>query len=321
MIRKAVAVLTSAVLCISTALIAGAEPVLAAASLPAATSGQASSVTASGATLTGSIYPSNQATDYYFQYGQTTAYEAQTPLAEAGGGTKTLHVSAAVTGLAPYTTYHYRLVAINSAGTVDGQDRVLTTAKIPLTFTIAAVPSIAVFGSPFVVRGIVSGTNSANRAVVLQATGFPFLAGFKPITNSQLTSATGSFAFSVPGLSLTSHLRVATVEARPIVSEVVVERVAPRITLHVAPTNRPGFVRFYGVVTPGQPGAFVAFQLLRRGAKPKSVGSRLIMSRVRSHSRFRSKVLHLRHTGLYRARIYVVSGGQVSGTSRVILIG
>jgi hypothetical protein len=37
-------------------------------------------------------------------------------------------VSALIKGLKPGTTYHFRLVARNSAGTVDGQDVTFTTA-------------------------------------------------------------------------------------------------------------------------------------------------------------------------------------------------
>ena len=63
------------------------------------------------ATLTGVINPQGANTTYFFQYGTTTAYGSQTFAAVASAGTATVPVAQAVTGLAQFTTFHYRLVA------------------------------------------------------------------------------------------------------------------------------------------------------------------------------------------------------------------
>src|ERR1700683_86392 len=83
---------------------------------PTAYTGEATQLTTSSATLKGSVYPSNQETSYYFQYGQTSSYETQTPSTSVGGGTKSIQVTAPIVGLLAGTSYHYRLRATNDTG-------------------------------------------------------------------------------------------------------------------------------------------------------------------------------------------------------------
>jgi hypothetical protein len=291
-----------------------------AASAPSAYTGEAVNLTSSSATLNGSINPANEQTSYYFEYGTTAAYGAQTATTPAGIGTQPIHVSAALTGLAVDTSYHYRLVAVDALGTRDGQDRLFRTKTIPLSFTIAAAPGRQLLGSSFSFPGSLSGTGSASHAVVLEASPFPYLSGFKAIVNPVLTDAGGNFSFSVPGLTQNTQLRVATLEAPVVNSRAVLERVAVRVDLHVRPSGRPGQVLLYGTVAPGQVGALVSFQLLRPGHKPRAVASTLITDRARAVSRFR-RLVRISRAGLYRAFVHVVSGAQVSNTSRPILIG
>jgi hypothetical protein len=50
---------------------------------------------------------------------------------DAGSGSSPVSVSGALSGLAPSTTYHYRLVATNADGTATGDDATFTTAAAP----------------------------------------------------------------------------------------------------------------------------------------------------------------------------------------------
>src|SRR5437763_5349016 len=104
-------------------------PASAATSPPPATTGTASGVGPSTATLTGTVTPNGQATTYYFQYGTTTAYGIQTTPASAGSGTAPVAVARTIYGLSEKTTYHYRLVIQSSAGTSSGTDQTLTTTS------------------------------------------------------------------------------------------------------------------------------------------------------------------------------------------------
>ena len=85
------------------------------------------STTATGAQLSGGVYPNGIDTSYWWEYGPTTDYGQQTPATDIGSGSAPVAVSDALTGLAPGTTYHYRLVAQNVTGTEYGYDFTLTT--------------------------------------------------------------------------------------------------------------------------------------------------------------------------------------------------
>jgi hypothetical protein len=82
-----------------------------------ATTGAASSVTATQATLNGVEVPGGiYEGSYYFRYGRTTAYGSQTGTVPLGPGLSADAVSATISGLAARTTYHYELVAADTAG-------------------------------------------------------------------------------------------------------------------------------------------------------------------------------------------------------------
>jgi DNA-binding beta-propeller fold protein YncE len=86
--------------------------------------------TATTARLTGRVDPHHAPTIYWFEYGTTTAYGTSVPLtqdADAGSGGSFTAVAQTATGLQPGTTYHYRIVARNSAGTATGADETVTT--------------------------------------------------------------------------------------------------------------------------------------------------------------------------------------------------
>ena len=108
----------------------------AAASPPAVTTSSASDIGQSAATLSGTVNPSGQSTTYYFQYGTTTSYGTQTSPANVGSGSTPVGVHQAIFGLAPKTTYHYRLVATNSAGTTNGTDQTFTTPTTVASQTV-----------------------------------------------------------------------------------------------------------------------------------------------------------------------------------------
>jgi predicted lipoprotein with Yx(FWY)xxD motif len=85
---------------------------------------------AGGFELKGTVYDYSGTTTYHFEYGTSTAYGSSAPIpdADASSGLFT-PVSQLVTGLAPNTTYHYRLVSTNSLeGTLTSADETFSTA-------------------------------------------------------------------------------------------------------------------------------------------------------------------------------------------------
>jgi WD40-like Beta Propeller Repeat len=93
-----------------------------------ANSESAASVVPTMATLDATIDPEGRETTYHFEYGLTASYEASTPEnASLRAGFEDQGASAGLTELLPRTTYHFRVVATNSAGTIDGADETFTT--------------------------------------------------------------------------------------------------------------------------------------------------------------------------------------------------
>lgn len=81
------------------------------------------------AVLRGIVKPRGPSTTYWFVYGTSEKYGAKTPEGVAGGR-RPSRVSALVEGLAPDTTYHFRLLARNGKGVAKGQDRVFVTLPV-----------------------------------------------------------------------------------------------------------------------------------------------------------------------------------------------
>jgi hypothetical protein len=110
------------------------------------TTGDATDVTQSSATLNGSFSGNGEATSIKFQWGPTTSYANETTPQAVGTPNVATNVSAPITGLAVYTpetgTYHYRLVATNGSGSTFGPDRVFHAAP-PTLPTIGNTESSA----------------------------------------------------------------------------------------------------------------------------------------------------------------------------------
>jgi hypothetical protein len=96
------------------------------------------SVTDTSATLGAKINPLNSPVSYQFEWGLSTGYEHEAPLApeQLPRADNAYHfVSAPLAGLAPATTYHYRVIATNTLldQQTDGADRTFTTRAVPGT--------------------------------------------------------------------------------------------------------------------------------------------------------------------------------------------
>jgi hypothetical protein len=93
---------------------------------PVAITNPATNVASSSATLNGSVDPHGLTTNVHFQYGTTTSYGHHTAN-QTKTGNAYQNVAANISGLSASTTYHFRIVATNSAGTRYGSDRTFTT--------------------------------------------------------------------------------------------------------------------------------------------------------------------------------------------------
>lgn len=89
-------------------------------------------VTYDSASLAGTINPNGLYTFYYFEWGSTASYGHSTEQTAIGFEQSLFPQQSVINGLLrASTTYHFRIVATNSAGTSYGQDAVFTTQQLP----------------------------------------------------------------------------------------------------------------------------------------------------------------------------------------------
>lgn len=97
---------------------------------------EATNVSASGATLNGTVNAHNLSTVVTFEYGTTISYGfnfSANPYTVTGDSLT--HVSAVIDRLLPGTIYHFRLKAVNSLDTIYSEDATFTTLEInPVNF-------------------------------------------------------------------------------------------------------------------------------------------------------------------------------------------
>jgi hypothetical protein len=95
---------------------------------PDATTGPAEAITSSSARLTATVNPNGRATTVRFEYGPTPALGSSSPAQGAGSALGAGAVGADLTGLAPSTTYYFRVVASSADGESPGAVGSFTTA-------------------------------------------------------------------------------------------------------------------------------------------------------------------------------------------------
>src|SRR5437762_1242253 len=93
---------------------------------PIVTTNPAGFIASFSAILKGSLNPDGLSTTFHFEYGTTSSY-GLTTAPQTHTGDTSRPVSANINSLAAHTTYHFRIVASNTAGTTFGSDRTFTT--------------------------------------------------------------------------------------------------------------------------------------------------------------------------------------------------
>ena len=304
-----------------------AGPGTAVAAPPGATTGAATEVTATTATLNGVVNPNKEDTTYVFEYGTTTAYGSTTPAQPAVSGNAGKEVSVQVTGLTPGTTYHFRLVATNPSGSDQGNDAVFTTqaANYPLpppmppqanALTLAASPAIIRFGRASVLSGQLTGPKNGAVRVELQSNPHPFTAGFKNTGAVATTDAAGKFAFTVKPRRHTRYQAVA--KASPPVTSPAVEvkvRYLVAFKANDYTARRGQRIKFSGYVKPAHNGRVVRLQRrISKGVFRTIARARLRRSTIAGRSTYVRR-LRVSRTGVYRVRV-TGHADHATGTSR-----
>jgi hypothetical protein len=245
---------------------------------PEATTQAATDVSATAATLHGTVTPDKR-TSWFFQYGTTTEYGSRTPVItfadDDDNGSQEDHghgssenrgkgsrdddpvaVDAVVGGLAPSTTYHFELVAIGRKGVVHGGDFSFQTAPAPLPIGVA--PGIPFVPGPPATLPVFSSTTLP-----------PPVLG----VSVNLTLGSGFVAVRTPGA--TAAVALTALASLPVGSLIDTRRGS--VTLRSAlPNGRTQLGTFHGGLFQVRQGrrsrGFV--ELVLRGAKPRCGGAR-----------------------------------------------
>jgi hypothetical protein len=150
---------------------------------PTATTGAATSVTATSASLAGVVNPGGGTVTWQVVYGPTSGHGASTAGATLGPSAADQPVSVQLTGLSPGTTYNYAVVATGSGGSAAGADLTFTTAPagapkpvlskfkiVPTTFAVGKGARVSYSLSraatvTFQVRRLLPGVRAGKRCV------------------------------------------------------------------------------------------------------------------------------------------------------------
>jgi Ca2+-binding RTX toxin-like protein len=120
---------------------------------PTALTGVASSIGSTSATLNGVADPNARSSSWWFEYGKTTALGSRTSTKNIAAGTKSVAVSAKISGLSTGTTYYFRLVVKNDLATVTGKSRSFVAGVAP---TVVTGPVISATSSTATATGTVN---------------------------------------------------------------------------------------------------------------------------------------------------------------------
>ncbi len=303
-----------------TAVVAAAPATAAAQGAPGVATGGVTERTTTTVTLNGRVNPNGATTRYYFQYGTTRNYGATTVAEQTGTGTQPRQVKATISGLAPATEYHYRLIAENRFDIRRGEDRTFRTRPEPLGLTLGANPNPTKWNGSTTMLGVLSGTGNAGRQVVLQYQPWPYTAAFVNYGFPAVTDANGGFGFFIPNVTINTQTRVVLPNDPDVVSPNVLLQALARVQTDVRTKAYPRSkrVRFRGTVTPAIDGEQMQVQRLIDGTW-EIVRTMRAKARRGNSSKYRKSML-VRKSGRYRIVANVSSGAYTSAPGREVRV-
>jgi hypothetical protein len=292
----------------------------AASSKPGVSVSAPSNVTADSVLINAKIDPNQAETTYFVRYGLTTLYGTDTAAVSAGAGGAPKAVTIPLTGLSPDTRYHYRVIATNKDGITRSDDRTFKTLKQPLGVTLAATPNPIAPGAGTTLAGQLTGTNNANRDVVLQSNPWPY-AGFVTVGNKIVTDGAGNFSFPVLAVPVNTQFRVALAQRPEVVSPVVVVGAQMSVQTDVKTVKRFAHskkVRFKGVVSPAPEDPSLVVQKLRSGVWT-TIATASTWTETPTSLTFKKKV-RIGKSGKFRLVATDTAGKYAVGAGRVVSI-
>ena len=312
--------MTRGAVVLATALALIAPAAAAASSKPGVSVSAPSNLAPDSVLINAKIDPNRAETTYFVRYGTTTLYGIDTGAASAGSGPAPVSVTIPLTGLSPDTRYHYRVIAVNKDGITRSADRTFKTLKQPLGVTLTATPNPIAPGAGTQLTGQLTGTNNANRDVVLQANPWPY-AAFSDVGNRIVTDSGGNFTFTVLSVPFNTQFRVALAQRPEVVSPVVVVSTSMAVKTRIRTVARfrhSKKVRFRGFVAPAPQDPALAVQKLRAGVWT-TIATAGRWSESAAGLTFR-KTVRIGKSGTFRLVVNDTSGKYAVGAGRPIFI-
>jgi hypothetical protein len=268
------------------------------------------------ATATALINPNGSPTTYRIEYGTTTRYGRETPVAQAPS-TSPSSISVKLDDLRPYTRYHWRTVASNAAGTTRGSDRSFRTARLPSAVSLSLSRRTVPWGGDLRLGGRVSGAGVSGMTVELQQQR-PQDQGFAEVGTAR-TGRDGGYLFTIPKLWTTTRYRVVTRTQAVATSPVATARSRVRAGIRARHFARKR-ARLAGTILPGISGT-VELQLFRPGVGWDGVRTATLTPASESASRYSFIVRRLKR---FARRFRVIArpepGAYVRGWSRSVVV-
>jgi hypothetical protein len=279
---------------------------------PAISNQLASAITPRTAHVRATLDPNGAETTYYFQYGRSTSYGTRSEELTVSG-TDPVTVEADLTGLAPYTRYHWRLFARSAAGRTPGRDHTLRTARLATAVTLFSSRKIVGFNRGVMLGGRVSGAGLKGMTLTLQQQEFPFAGAFTDVRATH-AGEDGGYLFDVDHVRAATRYRVVSQTQEPVTSAVALVRAKPRTTIRGRLLSRKR-ARISGTLTPVVTGEL---SLQQWGAgRWRQVRHRAITgASTFSFKVWRARKLNRR----FRVVVLPVRGAYVKATTRSVLV-
>jgi hypothetical protein len=272
----------------------------------------ASDLTTGTAHVTARLNPNGAETTYYFQYGRSTGYGNRTEELTVSG-TDPVTVEADLRGLRPYTQYHWRLFARNSAGRTLGRDRVFRTARLASTLTAFSSRKIVSWNRGVMLGGRVTGAGVRGMTLRLERQSFPFDKPFRAVRDTH-AGEDGGYLFDIDHVRAATRYRVVSDTLSPVTSTVALVRARPRTAIGARLLSRKK-ARVSGTITPAVTGELSLQRFGRAGWQ--QVRSRPITAATT----FSFKVTRVRKVNrAFRVIVLPVRGAYVKATTKSVVI-
>jgi hypothetical protein len=287
---------------------------------PAISRLSAKSKTSSSAVLTARIDPNRAATTYHMEWGTSTRLGNRTPDAALPVGDAPVPVSAPLTGLPANTRIYWRVVASNAAGLRRSGQANFTTQRSPTGITLRVFPDVVSWGGTVSVSGGVEGSGVTGMTVALEASSFPYTAGFAPVATARV-NGDGGFRFDAQRPLLATRYRATAGTTAPVVSGQIEALVRANVGIRRTSRKRRTLV-LAGRVSPGLPDGRATLQRRTRNGGWALVRRRALRTPDSSLSSYRFKVWRKKSRNVvYRVKVTANDGGaHLGGASRALVV-